>query len=184
MLYFLLGDSAEHGQMWANPALTDDGRAVNMIAIEDRIGVSCAKSERRRVGNSADKLFSASKDLLISARAKSLLETLRLPADMKFIPTQVTDRSGDALGEYFVVVSATQFDVVDYERSEVRHFISGSEMVSAIRSYCLRRDRMPQLDLFLTSHDDWNWIASERVAKIFSREGLTGFRYIPVQLVN
>lgn len=184
MLYFLLGDSADHGQMWANPAISDDGRPVNMISLEDRLGIGRAKSERRRDGNPADKLFSASKDLLISSRAKSLLETAKLPEDMKFIPTEVIDRSGVEIGQYFVVVSATQFDVVDYERSELRHFLSGGETVRSIRSYCLRRAQLPDLDLFLTKHDDWNWIASERVARLFAREGLTGFRYIPVQLVD
>lgn len=100
MLYFLLGDSAEHGQIWANPAVSDDGRPVNMMALQDRLGIGRARSERRRDGNPADKLFSASKDLLISARAKSLLETAKLPEDMKFIPTEVIDRSGVEIGQY------------------------------------------------------------------------------------
>ncbi|HUY93360.1 MAG TPA: DUF1629 domain-containing protein [Pirellulales bacterium] len=184
MLYFLLGDSADHGQMWANSAVSDDGRMVNTIAFGERLQIGRAKSERRRNGSLTDKLFSASKDLLVSARAKTLLETARLPDDLRFIPTDLVDRTGDVLGEYFVLVSAAQFDVVDYERSELRHFVSGRETVRSIRSYCLRRSQMPDLDLFLTKHDDWNWIASQRVARLFARDGLTGFRYIPVQLAD
>ena len=184
MRYFLLGDSADDGQMWANSAVSGDGRTVNMIALAERLGVETAKSELRRDGNRTDKLFSASKDLLISARAKALLETARLPDDMKFIPTEVVDRSGANLGEYFVVVSTAQFDVVDYERSGLRQFVCGGETVRSIRSYCLRRHQLPPLDLFLTTHDDWNWIASDRLARLFARDGLTGFRYIPVKLVD
>lgn len=184
MLYFLLGDSADHGQMWANSAVSGDGRAVNMISIEERLSIARARSELRRKGSLTDKLFSASKDLLVSRRAKSLLETARLPDDMRFIPTEVVDRAGAVLGEYFVVVSASQFDVVDYERSELRQISAGPAGARSIRSYCLKRGRLPDLDLFLTNNDDWNWIASESVARLFARDGLTGFRYIPVQLTD
>jgi len=71
---------------------------VNMISLQDRLGVGRARLERRRDGNPADKLFSASKDLLISARAKSLLETAKLPDDMKFIPTDVIAPTGAEVG--------------------------------------------------------------------------------------
>lgn len=184
MPYFLLGDSADHGQLWANPAVSGDGRQVNMIAMHQRVAVESARSELRREGNLTDKLFSAGKDLLVSALAKTLLEQARLPDDTKFIPTEIIDRSGHPLAQYFVVVSASQFDVVDDERSAWRHFVCGGETVRSIRNYCLRRGQLPELDLFLTRHDDWNWIVSKRVKKLFSQDGLTGFRYIPVQVID
>lgn len=182
MLYFLLGDSADHGQMWTNSAVSDDGRKVNMMALEERLSIARARSEQRRNGSLTDKLYSASKDLLVSARAKSLLETARLPGDMRFISTEVVDRTGAVISEYFVVASASQFDVIDYERSELRQISTCPTAARSIRSYCLRRSQLPDLDLFLTNNDDWNWIASESVARLFARNGLTGFRYIPVQL--
>lgn len=184
MRYFLVGDSADHGQMWVDSAVSGDGRVINMIALQERLGVDSAKSVRRRDGELADRLYSAGKDLLVSVRAKELLETARLPEDLKFISTEVADRSGTRLGEYFIVISATQFGVVDYDRSELRHFVSGGEVVRSIRTYCLRRGRLPDCDLFLTEQDDWNWIASERVADLFTQNGVTGFRFIPVQLVD
>jgi hypothetical protein len=116
--------------------------------------------------------------LLLSNRAKTLLESCRLAPEIGFVPTDVLNPSGRTLAKCFVVYHRRPFyKVLDLARSDVEMY-SGGKVVAEVKHWVLDPSKIPDVDLF---HAETSWIATERIWDIFEDNEITGCRFIPIE---
>ena len=178
MNLFIIDDAADGNQTWVYSAVAADGVPVARHDPHSRIQIVTATAERAKQRRWTDKLFPMSRDLLISARACTLFRSLRIDDCTRFIPTGVHARGGRKLADYFLVVASTKYDVLDRAQSELR-----PSEITGVKRYVFARERLPPLDLFLTTGDDWDWVATSELVSLLERAGMTGFRFTPANVV-
>jgi hypothetical protein len=116
-------------------------------------------------------------DMLLSLRAKLVIEDTQLGDEIGFLPTKILTRQKKHLADYFYLYSReSKDDALDLVQSDITYFAE-TGFIDTIDRWVFNPSCIPATDLFF-SH--YKWIASENLKSRFEAHGLSGFQFISI----
>jgi hypothetical protein len=117
--------------------------------------------------------------LLVSPRAKAIMDRVEGMKNLTSVPTTVLDEKGIEIAEYYFIYTRTRFNPLDMDRSTFEYFPGRPDTPSGVIDYVFVPDRLPAADIFQTSRFI-QWIVTDRLKKQFDKEKIIGCRFVPI----
>lgn len=173
---WFLFDSAERNSYWSaleDPVEDDEG---------DYLPHAQNKSTKFwmsvRTKTLAPDLFRAPGSFFVfSETAKRIVADFRLPQNAGWKPVEIRYTSG-LIGNHHCLMLPRDYDVLNRELSDFDWLVPGIA-VGTVRKWVLKRDALPDLDLF--NAECQNWICSKRLADAIRAAGVTAISLVPVE---
>jgi len=178
----------------AQSPLTNDGRALavrttelnrrrfNLVSPEevDRVYVRLRKNADRKL---YDCIASAAHDPVINHRVYNVLQCFTIDEGIHFLPADIRTSEGTTIDQYIYGYSTIEHDILDYERAIYKTVAgtTGSPVVIEIKKWVALASRIPDCDLFC-SGPLTRWIVSDRLRDAMITHGITGCRFIPIEV--
>jgi hypothetical protein len=116
-------------------------------------------------------------DLLVSGRARKLIESLELP-NAEWLPVVVKDHQGKVVGKDYAFLNLQGAeDAIDMERSVYRMNAIAKNQISRVKKLALKPAAInPQAKMFRCTTHRRLILVREDMLAAFKQAGLTGFR--------
>lgn len=134
--------------------------------------------ERFDLGTLPDLIWTpGSSSYVVSNSAKVVVEQHRLGASIGWMPTTIQSEKGiDLSHDYWCLYSSSEFDIADYDLSDVKWC---DDIAVTVRRWVVSVARIPEFDLFYASPNDW--FATESLKRAFDVHQITGAKFTPVE---
>ncbi len=179
----------------ASSPIAEDGRAIflggtaskrrelNLVSPTevDRVYVRLLKDRERAL---RDRISISMQDLVISHQLYDLIrQQFAIDEAINFLPADVLSWQGTKVDQFLYGYSTAEHDILDYERATYKTVpgTAGSPVVIDIKRWVAMSSRIPDYDRFCSAPLT-RWIVSDRLQEAIVSHGITGCRFLPVEM--